>query len=66
MDAFVLTWRGKVVEQPVEMNRTKVTGMGISLLGNDEQKPGPYNLDIEWIKARHVSDGAPGMPLEGE
>lgn len=66
LDAFVLTWRGKVVEQPVEMNRTKVTGMGISLLGNDEQKEGPYNLDIEWIKARHFSDGAPGMPLGGE
>lgn len=62
-DSFVLTWRGKVVGKHMEMNKSKITGIGISLLGHDNQPEGPYNLDLEWIKARHASD-TPGRPID--
>ena len=49
-----MTWRGKVLEQQVEMHPGRITGLGISLAGGDELQPeGPYKLGIEWIAARN-------------
>lgn len=54
LDRFLLTWRGKVIEQHMEMNPGRITGIGVSLAGGDElQKEGPYSLAIEWIAARN-------------
>ena len=54
LDRFLLTWRGKVIEQRVEMNPARITGLGISLAGGDDlQKEGPYTLGVEWIAARN-------------
>jgi len=54
LDRFLLTWRGKVVEQVVEMNPARVTGLGISLAGGEELQPeGEYRLGLEWIAARN-------------
>ena len=54
LERFLLTWRGKVIEQAVEMNPGRITGVGVSLAGGDELQPeGPYKLEIEWIAARN-------------
>lgn len=54
LDRFLLTWRGKFVEQRVEMNPARVTGVGISLAGGEELQPeGGYRLGLEWIAARN-------------
>jgi NADH dehydrogenase [ubiquinone] 1 alpha subcomplex assembly factor 1 len=54
LDRFLLTWRGKFVEQRVEMNPARVTGVGVSLAGGEElQAEGPYSLGVEWIAARN-------------
>jgi hypothetical protein len=58
LTSFVLTWKGRVVDAPVELGKTKVTALGISLLGNDEQAEGPFCIEIESIKARHELDAA--------
>lgn len=48
LDKFVATSFGRVVQnQPLDP--TKVNGLGI-LLG--DKKPGPFSLEIEWLKAR--------------
>jgi NADH dehydrogenase [ubiquinone] 1 alpha subcomplex assembly factor 1 len=53
LDRFLLTWRGKVIEQQVEMNAARIRGIGISLAGGDELQPeGEYSLGVEWIAAR--------------
>ena len=44
------------MDAPVELGKTKVTGLGISLLGNDEQPEGPFCIDMESITARHELD----------
>ena len=36
---FLLTWRGKVVEEKVELNAKRVTTLGISLAGRDQLQP---------------------------
>ena len=50
---FILTWRGRVVDSRVEIGRTKITALGISLLGDDMQEEGPFCLDVLHIKALH-------------
>ena len=50
---FILTWRGRVVDSHVEIGRTKITALGISLLGDDMQEEGPFCLDVLHIKALH-------------
>ncbi|KAI9292269.1 CIA30-domain-containing protein [Neoconidiobolus thromboides FSU 785] len=45
---FVLTNDGAVEPQQMSMFREKVKSIGISLL---DQKPGPFKLEIDWIKA---------------
>ncbi|KAL4518110.1 hypothetical protein Ndes2526B_g01456 [Nannochloris sp. 'desiccata'] len=54
LNRFLMTWRGKVLEQQVEMHPGRITGLGISLAGGDDLQPeGPYALGIEWIAARN-------------
>lgn len=50
---FVLTWRGKIVERKIEMNASRISGIGISLAGGENmQEEGPFKLGIDWIAAR--------------
>ena len=52
LSRFLLTWRGKVVDEVVHMNRGRVISLGISLAGGAKLQPdGPFKLDIKWIKA---------------
>lgn len=53
---FILTWRGRVVDAPVEIGRTKITALGISILGNEDQHEGPFCIDVLQIRALHESD----------
>ncbi len=47
LDQFVATWRGRVFPDE-KLEPGKVAGMGF-LLG--DKKPGPFKLEVEWIKA---------------
>jgi NADH dehydrogenase [ubiquinone] 1 alpha subcomplex assembly factor 1 len=54
LDRFLLTWRGKVIEQRVEMNPGRITGIGVSLAGGDDlQEEGTYCLGVDWIAANN-------------
>ncbi|KAL4448351.1 hypothetical protein ABPG75_005570 [Micractinium tetrahymenae] len=54
LSRFLLTWKGKVVEEVVEVNAKRITSLGISLAGGDNlQKDGEYQLGLEWIAARN-------------
>ncbi len=46
MNKFVATWRGRVFPNE-KLDPGKVTGLGF-LLG--DKKPGPFKLEVEWIK----------------
>ncbi len=48
MNKFVATWRGSVFPNE-KFDPSNVTGMGIQLSDN---KPGPFKLEVEWIKAK--------------
>lgn len=52
-ERFLLTWRGRVVDQEVEMNRGKILSLGISLVGGEDAEEGEYGLGIQWIAARN-------------
>ncbi|PRW44841.1 putative complex I intermediate-associated 30 [Chlorella sorokiniana] len=55
LSRFLLTWKGKVVEEVVEVNAKRITSLGISLAGGDQLQPeGDYKLGLEWIKARNT------------
>ncbi|KAL1924600.1 uncharacterized protein VTP21DRAFT_4254 [Calcarisporiella thermophila] len=49
---FVLTNQGIVQEQQIEMYRERVKTIGISLIG----QPGPFSLEIDWIKAMNTEN----------
>ena len=51
VDKFVATWRGRVFPNE-QLDPSKVAGLGI-LLG--DKKPGPFKLEIDWIKASKSS-----------
>ena len=51
MDEFVATSFGRIVRNQ-ELDPAKVTGLGV-LLG--DKKPGPFQLEIDWIKADNAS-----------
>ena len=46
MEKFVATWRGRVFPNE-KFDPSNVTGMGIQL---SDKKPGPFKLEVEWIK----------------
>ncbi|KAI9485460.1 MAG: complex I intermediate-associated protein 30-domain-containing protein [Benjaminiella poitrasii] len=48
---FILTNNGAVQEDQIEMFREKVKTVGISIMDKQE---GPFNLEIEWIKAMNT------------
>ncbi|CAM6047154.1 unnamed protein product [Sphagnum compactum] len=57
---YLPTWKGKIVESDAEMNAVRVTGMGLSLTAEGgpegrEQGPGPFRLELDWIKALRVT-----------
>ncbi|CAK9213514.1 unnamed protein product [Sphagnum troendelagicum] len=57
---YLPTWKGKIVESDAEMNAARVTGMGLSLTAEGgpeggEQGPGPFRLELDWIKALRVT-----------
>ena len=56
---FLLTWKGRLVEQRVEMNPGRVLSVGIALAGGAGMQPaGPFALEIQWIKAVNLHGGA--------
>jgi hypothetical protein len=57
---YLPTWKGKIVESDAEMNAARVTDMGLSLTAKGgpegrEQGPGPFCLELDWIKALRVT-----------
>lgn len=46
MEKFVATWRGRVFPNE-KFDPSNITGMGIQL---SDKKPGPFKLEVEWIK----------------
>ena len=53
-----MTHRGMVVPRDYEMHPGRVVSMGIALAAGGkehQQPPGPFMLEIEWIKARSPS-----------
>lgn len=52
VDESVATWRGRVVPNET-LDPAKVTGLGF-LLG--DKMPGPFKLEVEWIKVRSEPD----------
>lgn len=55
LSRFLLTWKGKVVEEVVELNAKRITSVGISLAGGDQLQPhGSYQLGLDWIAARNT------------
>jgi Complex I intermediate-associated protein 30 (CIA30) len=64
LDRFVLTWKGGIVDSPVEMNRQRICGFGISLAGGDLQSPGPFRLGLDWVKASRKDDADVMVGLE--
>ncbi|PSC70312.1 putative complex I intermediate-associated 30 [Micractinium conductrix] len=55
LSRFLLTWKGKVVEEVVELNSKRITTLGISLAGGDQLQPqGQYGLGLDWIAARNT------------
>ncbi len=52
---FVATWRGRAFPNE-KLDPTKVTGLGF-LLG--DKQPGPFKLEVDWIKVRGASRVVP-------
>ncbi|CEG69044.1 hypothetical protein RMATCC62417_16188 [Rhizopus microsporus] len=48
---FILTNNGMIQEEQIEMFREKVRTVGISLMDRQE---GPFNIEIDWIKAMNT------------
>lgn len=48
---FLLTYKGHLVEQHVEMNPARILSFGLSLAGGDYEAEGPFRLGVDWIKA---------------
>ncbi len=57
---YLPTWKGKIVESDAEMIAARVTGISLSLTAEGgpegrEQGPGPFCLELDWIKALRVT-----------
>ena len=52
LDRFVLTWRGRLVEEDVPLQTAKITSISISIAGGDDasQPPGDFHLGLDYIK----------------
>ena len=47
LDKFVATWRGRTFRND-KLDPSDVAGLGFQL---SDKKPGPFKLEVEWIKA---------------
>ena len=58
LKGFEATWRGRRFPQQ-RLNPGRISGMGFQL---GDKKPGPFRLDVEWIKTRELAkvDGEAG------
>lgn len=52
IDDFVATWRGRTFRNE-KLQAAKANGLGF-LLG--DKKPGPFQLEIDWVRVRSQSD----------
>ncbi|MEE2938667.1 MAG: CIA30 family protein [Planctomycetota bacterium] len=50
IDRFVASWRGRTYASQ-KLDPTKITGVGFLL---SDKKPGPFKLEVEWIKGGPV------------
>lgn len=53
---FMLSWRGRLVEERVQFNTLAVVQLGISVAGGPLQE-GRFALDMEWIHALRGPNG---------
>ena len=61
LDRFMLTWRGRLVEEDVPLHTARITSISISIAGGDDssQPPGDFCLGLDYIKgasAVQISD----------
>lgn len=56
LSSFVLTNSGEIVDTQMEMRRSHIRTIGISLLGGKSGIEGPYELGIENIRAVNTED----------
>ena len=61
MDKFVTTWRGRTFPNE-KLNPSQIAGLGF-LLG--DKKPGPFQLDVAWIKVGLPIDEISNVQCEG-
>lgn len=58
LQEFMLTHKGRVIPGEHEMHPGRVISMGIALAGGEAiQQPGPFSLEIEWIKGTSAAGG---------
>jgi len=56
LSRFLLTWKGRLVEERSAMNPQRALSLGIGLAGGAQlQAPGPFCLGLNWVKARRTS-----------
>ena len=52
LSRFLLTWKGRLVEERSSMNPERAVSLGISLAGGASlQAPGRFCLGLDWVKA---------------
>lgn len=51
---FLQTWKGRLVDSDEELNPRRVTNLGISVAAADGAADGPFQLDLDWIRARRL------------
>ena len=52
LSRFLLTWKGRLVEERSSMNPERAISLGISLAGGASlQAPGRFCLGLDWVKA---------------
>ena len=61
LSRFLLTWRGKVVEEVVELNAKRITTLGISLAGGDQLQPQVCMLGARFAAALASAAAAAGV-----
>ncbi|MEO1529319.1 MAG: CIA30 family protein [Planctomycetota bacterium] len=61
IDKSVATWRGRDFPNQ-KLDPRKVSGLGF-LLG--DKTPGPFKLEVDWLKVRRPSDTQAAIPCDG-
>ena len=55
LSRFLLTHKGRLVEERQIINQHRILSLGISLAG--QETPGPFALGLEWVKVRRQEGG---------